>query len=158
MKAVIGIGTNIGDRLENLKYSISALDLIPETKVEKISNVYETEPWGYENQDKFLNCAVIVETQLSPNAILGVCLGIEAGMGRKRKFKNGPRIIDLDLLLYENAKANTNELKLPHPGVFNRAFVLAPLADLFTDKTVFGYNFKNEYSKCNFDGVSIYTS
>lgn len=156
MKAIIGIGTNIGNRKENIKNSLSSLSLVPDTKVIKISNIYETEPWGYLCQGKFLNCAAMVETSLSPQALLGVCLGIEASMGRLRKIKNGPRIIDLDLLLYENAVSDTKELKLPHPGVFNRSFVLAPVNDLVLNKTVFGYNFENDYNNCNFSDISIY--
>ena len=102
MKAVLGIGTNIGDRLKNIENVYSSLALLPNTEILKKSSVYETEPWGYEQQDRFLNCAVLIETELSPNALLGACLGIEAALGRVRKFKNGPRIIDVDILLLEN--------------------------------------------------------
>lgn len=156
MKAVIGIGTNIGNREENIKNAIASVNLVPDTKVVKLSKIYETEPWGYSEQDKFLNCAVMVETIFSPQALLGVCLGIEAAMGRLRMFKNGPRVIDLDLLFYEDARSDTKELKLPHPEALNRSFVLAPLNDLFSDKTVLGYNFENSYNKCDFSSVSLY--
>lgn len=155
MKAVIGIGTNIGEREKNIENAVASLNLIPDTEVVKCSKIYETEPWGYENQNKFLNCAILVETELSQNALLGVCLGIEAAMGRLREFKNGPRIIDLDLLLYENEKSDTKELKLPHPGVFNRSFVLAPIADLFPEKKAFGYDFNDEYERCDFNGITV---
>ena len=107
MKAVLGIGTNIGNRLENIENVYSSLSLLPNTKIIKKSSVYETEPWGYEQQDRFLNCAVLIETELSPNALLGACLGIEAALGRVRKFKNGPRIIDVDVLLLENIELST---------------------------------------------------
>lgn len=108
-----------------------AFGLVPETKVTEVSFVYETEPWGYDQQDNFLNCVMTVETNLSSRALLGVCLGIEAGIGRVRTIKNGPRVIDLDLLFYENETADTPELMLPHPGVKERAFVLYPLHDVF---------------------------
>ena len=107
MKAVLGIGTNIGNRLKNIENVYSSLSLLPNTKIIKKSSVYETEPWGYEQQDRFLNCAVLIETELSPNALLGACLGIEAALGRVRKFKNGPRIIDVDVLLLENIELST---------------------------------------------------
>ena len=96
MKAVIGVGTNVGDRLQNIRDAKKAFGLVPETKVTEVSFVYETEPWGYDQQDNFLNCVMTVETNLSSRALLGVCLGIEAGIGRVRTIKNGPRVIDLD--------------------------------------------------------------
>lgn len=133
MKAYLGIGTNIGDRLQNLADSISALNLLPLTKVSDCSNVYETDPVGYDNQDDFLNIVVEVETELNSDNLLGAALGIEAGLGRVRTIKNGPRIIDIDLLLYENEVKNTNTLVLPHPRMMERDFVLEPLLDLNFD-------------------------
>jgi 2-amino-4-hydroxy-6-hydroxymethyldihydropteridine diphosphokinase len=102
MKAYLGIGTNIGDRMKNLQDAIDALNLLPMTTVTNVSDVYETEPVGYDNQDDFLNIVVEVETELNPDNLLGSALGIEAGLGRVRIIKNGPRIIDIDLLIYEN--------------------------------------------------------
>ena len=89
MKAVIGLGTNIGDRALNLKEALGALELLPGTKVLHTSSVYETKPYGFSEQPDFLNMVAEVETTLSPHALLGACLGIEAGMGRVRAFKNG---------------------------------------------------------------------
>ena len=147
MKAVLGIGTNIGNRLENIENVYSSLLLLPNTKIIKKSSVYETEPWGYEQQDRFLNCAVLIETELSPNALLGACLGIEAALGRVRKFKNGPRIIDVDVLLLENIELSTDELTVPHKFIRQRDFVLVPLHDLAPENSVFGYDFDKEYSE-----------
>lgn len=145
MKAVLGIGTNIGDRLKNIENVYSSLALLPNTEILKKSSVYETEPWGYEQQDRFLNCAVLIETELSPNALLGACLGIEAALGRVRKFKNGPRIIDVDILLLENTEISTDELTVPHMFIRQRDFVLVPLHDLFPENEAFGYTFDEEY-------------
>lgn len=145
MKAVLGIGTNIGDRLKNIENVYSSLALLPNTEILKKSPVYETEPWGYEQQDRFLNCAVLIETKLSPNALLGACLGIEAALGRVRKFKNGPRIIDVDILLLENTEISTDELTVPHKFIRQRDFVLVPLHDLFPENEAFGYTFGEEY-------------
>ena len=133
MKAYLGVGTNIGDKMKNLQDSIDSLNLLPLTKVTDVSDVYETDPVGYDNQDDFLNIVVEVETELNPDNLLGACLGIESGLGRIRTIKNGPRIIDVDLLLYENEIRNTRTLILPHPRMMERNFVLKPLLDLDFD-------------------------
>ena len=155
MKAYLGIGTNIGDRIKNLSDAISALDLLPLTKVTDCSNVYETDPVGYSDQDDFLNIVVEVETKLNSDNLLGAALGVEAALGRIRTIKNGPRIIDIDVLLYENEIKNTETLVLPHPRMMERDFVLVPLLDLNFDgiierKTI-------EKNLCN-SGVRFYCS
>ena len=139
-KALIGIGSNIGDRKEHIETAIDALNHIPTVKVLRTSSLYETSPWGYVNQENFYNGVIEVETSLSANGLLGVCLGIEAGVGRIRGIKNGPRILDLDLLLYEGSESTTAELTLPHPRMFERDFVLIPLKELYPDMKVYKYN------------------
>ena len=129
-KAYIALGSNMGDAAENLNDALKALDLVPGVTVTKVSKYYITEPWGYADQPDFTNACCEVETSLSPEALLGVCLGVEAGMGRVRQIKNGPRVIDLDLLLYGEECRNTEELILPHPRMTEREFVLLPLNDL----------------------------
>ena len=136
-KAYLGIGTNIGDREENLKNALISLNLLPTTKVTAVSKVYETTPVGYINQADFLNIAVEIETELTAQNILGACLGIEAGLGRIREIKNGPRIIDIDLLLYEDEKYDTPSLVLPHPRMNEREFVLRPLLDIEFNNPLF---------------------
>lgn len=145
MKAALGIGTNIGNKIENIKNAIDAIKLLPETKLLLCSKIYQTEPWGYIEQDSFYNCAVLIETKLSPNALLGACLGIEAGFGRIREFKNGPRIIDIDLLLTEGFTSSSEELTVPHKYILQRDFVLVPLHDLFPENEAFGFDFSKEY-------------
>lgn len=130
MKAYLGIGTNIGVRMQNLFDAIDAINLLPLTKITQCSNVYETDPVGYADQSDFLNIVVEVETKLTSDNLLGAALGIEAGLGRIRTIKNGPRIIDIDLLLYENEVKNTDTLILPHPRMMERDFVLKPLLDI----------------------------
>lgn len=132
--AFVGIGTNMGDRISNINSAIEALNLLPFTKVEAVSNIYETEPWGYKEQPNFLNGVIKISTEFSPAALLGALLGIEASMGRVRKIKNGPRVLDLDLLVYDNAVINTKELVLPHPFIMEREFVLKPLCELNNDE------------------------
>ena len=132
-QAYIALGSNIGDRGENLNRAVWALASVPGVRISAASRVYETEPVGYRKQEKFYNAVVRVETTLTPRALLGVCLGVESGMGRIRGKKNGPRVIDLDLLLYEGEKCQSRELTLPHPRMEERAFVLSPLCDLVQD-------------------------
>lgn len=155
-EAVLGLGTNIGNRLENLQNAVNAIKLLPDTSVEKASGVYQTKPVGYEEQDDFLNVNIVIKTALSPHALLGACLGIEAHMGRARSIENGPRIIDIDVLVYDGFKLDTFELKLPHPRILERAFVMVPLLDLYPEGRAptlyFGLKLKN----MPIDGVEPY--
>lgn len=154
MIAYLGIGTNIGDRLQNLIDTVEALRLLPLTKVQEVSNVYETEPVGYDDQNDFLNIVVSISTELTAHNLLGAALGIEAGMGRVRTIKNGPRIIDIDLLLYGNEEHDTKTLVLPHPRMLERNFVLKPLLDLDFEKSY--YSREKLQKLLTDDGVSFY--
>lgn len=141
MKAVIGLGSNMGDKESNIRSALEAMELVPGTFVLRTSSMYATSPVGYKEQDAFVNAAAEIETSLSPHALLGVCLGIEAEMGRKRTFKNGPRIIDIDLLLTEGFECSSEELCVPHPRMMQRAFVLIPLAELYPQGQAIGFRF-----------------
>lgn len=145
--ALIGVGTNLGDKRKNIEDAVNAFKKVPMLRLRRVSAVYETEPWGYKKQDNFYNAVFEVETELSPRALLGVCLGTEAAFGRKREFKNGPRILDLDLLIYENEKYDEKELKLPHPFIGERDFVLVPLKELFPDLKIFSFDFSEDLEK-----------
>ena len=145
MKAVVGIGTNIGDRAENIKNAVEALSLLPDVKVLRCASIYETAPWGFTEQQSFYNTVVEVETDKSPEMLLGSCLGIEAGMGRVREFKNGPRVIDLDLLVFENYENNSPNITVPHPLIGERDFVLVPLKELYNGMNVLGFSYINQY-------------
>ena len=134
-QAAVALGTNLGDRRANLLAALDALAALPHTREVRRSRVYETKPVGYADQPDFLNMVVLLETDLSPRALLGACLGIEAALGRRRSFQNAPRVIDLDLLWMENETSNTPELILPHPRMCERAFVMVPLKDVLGDNT-----------------------
>lgn len=149
----LGIGTNIGDRMKNLQSAVNALAHLPGTKVTDASDVYETEPWGFTQQDNFYNICVKVATDLSPHAMLGACLGIEAAFGRERPFKNSPRTIDIDVLLYNDVQINTVELTLPHPRIGERAFVLVPLKDVFSAMETGNIDFNFVYKSCDKKGI-----
>jgi len=125
----IAIGTNLGDKEENIRQSIKKMEQ-NNIHIIKKSNVYKTMPYGYKNQPVFLNCVVQAETMLSPEELLYTLLSIEKQMGRKRKIHWGPRIIDLDIIFYDNLIIDSSNLKIPHPDMQNREFVLEPLCDI----------------------------
>ena len=147
MRYVLSLGTNIGNRKNNLLSAVKSLELIPETKVLDCSSIYETEPVGYAQQDDFYNIALLLESKFEPNEMLGLCLGIESGFGRKRGILNGPRILDIDLLLAEGVKLETKNLSVPHPRIRERRFVLQPMLDLFPNGTAFDYEFASYIDK-----------
>lgn len=130
-EAVIALGSNLGNRIENINAAVRAIARLSEVKIIKASSVYETDPVGCDSDEKYLNAAILVETNASPALLLGECLGIEAAMGRHRTKKNEPRVIDLDLILYDNFKCDSFELTVPHPRILERAFVMAPLLELY---------------------------
>lgn len=156
-KAVLSLGSNVGDRMAYLTKAIKAIARLPRTTVKAVSKVYETKPVGYLNQDDFLNLAVEIETFLSPQAILGACLGIETCLDRMRTIPGGPRTVDIDLLMYENVRMETYELTLPHPRMMERAFVLKPLLDLYPNGHAPGIFFAPKLSELKGQGVTVYS-
>jgi 2-amino-4-hydroxy-6-hydroxymethyldihydropteridine diphosphokinase len=124
----LALGTNLGDRLQNLRAALAAMP--PEIRVLDESSVYETEPWGYTDQPPFLNMVVCAETELTPRELLIRLKGIESALGRVTTFRNGPRMIDLDILFYADLRLQTEGLVIPHPRLQERAFVLVPLAEI----------------------------
>ena len=124
----LSLGSNIGDRAENLNRAISLLGKLG--TVAAVSTFYETEPVGFTAQPWFLNCAVALETEKMPKQLLSAILDLEQQMGRRRTRKNGPRIIDIDILLFGNSVINTEGLVVPHPAMHERRFVLEPLAEI----------------------------
>ena len=124
----LSIGTNIGDREENLKQAVRLLG--QQFDIVSISSIYETAPVGYVDQPSFLNIAVHVKTLISPLDTLFACQAIENELGRVRDIRWGPRIIDLDILLYNHENIETDNLIVPHPRMYERAFVLVPLVEI----------------------------
>lgn len=143
MNALLGLGGNLGDMHAHLDAAIEALGRLPHTTVLRESRRYRTAPVGYADQPDFLNSVVEIDTALSPHALLGACLGIEACVGRVRTFRNAPRVLDVDVLLCEGFESTADELIVPHPRMKERAFVLVPLRDLYPGGIVYGHDLRD---------------
>lgn len=128
--AVIGFGGNMGDREQIIRKAVGMVADIPGVKIRKISSLYETEPVGYDDQADFLNGCMAISTYLEPFELLSKLQKIELDLDRVRTIKNGPRTIDLDLLLMSGVRLDTEELTIPHPRMYERAFVLVPLKEI----------------------------
>jgi 2-amino-4-hydroxy-6-hydroxymethyldihydropteridine diphosphokinase len=124
----LSLGSNMGDRKGHLREAIARLGRYG--LVTEVSSFYETEPVEFTEQAWFLNCAVALETSLDPEPLMKEFLGIEKEMGRERLLKKGPRVIDIDLLLFGDSVVETSELTIPHPAMASRQFVLEPLAEI----------------------------
>jgi len=132
-QVVLGLGGNMGNRTQHL--AMAMVHIIQQIgPITRVSSVYETAAWGIEDQPAFLNLALCISTPFSPLQTLERCLRIEKQMGRHRKMKWGPRIIDIDILLYNDKIIRENQLSIPHPMMHERRFVLAPLAEILPQK------------------------
>ncbi|KYD05599.1 2-amino-4-hydroxy-6-hydroxymethyldihydropteridine diphosphokinase [Bacillus atrophaeus] len=128
--AYIALGSNIGDRESYLRQAVVLLHQHEAVTVTKVSSIYETDPVGYEAQDEFLNMAAEIKTSLTPFELLDLTQSIESELGRKRDIRWGPRTADLDILLYNRENIETEQLIVPHPRMYERLFVLAPLKEI----------------------------
>jgi 2-amino-4-hydroxy-6-hydroxymethyldihydropteridine diphosphokinase len=129
VRAYVGLGSNLGDRMAILDAAVRALDADAFTHVMAVSRVYETEPVGGPAQGPYLNAVAVLETDRSPRELLDLLLATETGLGRVRAERWGPRTADLDLLLYDGPPIDSPDLVVPHPRAKERAFVLVPLLD-----------------------------
>ena len=137
-RAFIGIGSNLGNKEENILRALYLLTAGGRVDLWAVAPFYKTDPVGYSDQDWFLNTVAEIETDLSPRGLLEVLMSIENEMGRVRTVRWGPRVIDLDILLYGNEIVNQRDLEIPHPRLEERAFVIVPLADLYPDRVLPG--------------------
>jgi len=134
--AVLGLGSNVGERRTALAGAIDALRAHPDIEIVAASPLYESEPWGLTSQQDFLNAAVRVATSLGPADLLAAILAIEVSLGRVRGKKWGPRSIDIDILVYGNEEIDVPGLTIPHPHLTERIFALAPLVDVMADAVI----------------------
>jgi 2-amino-4-hydroxy-6-hydroxymethyldihydropteridine diphosphokinase len=130
VKAFVGLGSNLGDREGMIRLALDDLARLPATTILKASSLYDTEPVGEGDQPNFLNAAAMIETELSPRQLLWNLLLIEKRLGRVRTQRWGPRVIDLDLLFHGDLVIEEPDLRVPHPEVTRRAFVLVPLVEI----------------------------
>ena len=152
----LALGSNLDDRLANLKQAVASLP--PQMEVKAKSRVYETPPWGYADQPLFLNQVIRANTYLELEPLLKHIKRLETALGRKPSFKNGPRLIDLDILFYDDLVLDTPSLVIPHPHMHERGFVLMPLNDIAPDlvhptirKTV-----SEMLALCDTSGITVY--
>ena len=136
--AYIGIGANLGDASQHVHLAIAAIDHLAHTRLVAASSLYRTAPVGYVDQPDFINAVAAIETQLDPHALLAALRDIEQRHGRVRTFKDAPRTLDLDVLLYDQIEIADESLTVPHPRMHERAFVLAPLAEIAPDALIPG--------------------
>lgn len=126
----IALGANLGDRVSALREAARRIDALPGTSIVARSAIYETPPWGKTDQAAFANAVIAIRTGIEPEALLESCLAIETAMGRLRRERWGPRLIDIDLLTHDDTSMTTDRLTLPHPAIAERAFVLVPLLEI----------------------------
>jgi 2-amino-4-hydroxy-6-hydroxymethyldihydropteridine diphosphokinase len=138
VKAVVALGSNLEDPEAQVRRGFNELAALPETWVAGRSPLYRTAPVGFADQPPFVNACALVETRLSPRALLDGLLSIEQRHGRVREIPDGPRTLDLDIILYGGASIDEPGLTIPHPRAHERAFVLAPLADVWPDAVIPG--------------------
>lgn len=149
----LSLGSNLEKREENLKEAIASLP--PQMIVKAKSHVYETPPWGYEDQPRFLNQVVKAQTYLQPDVLLKHIKRLEVALGRKATFRNGPRLIDIDILLFDDLVINTPALTIPHAHMHERGFVLLPMMDIAPDliHPVTQRSVREMLATCNLGGI-----
>jgi 2-amino-4-hydroxy-6-hydroxymethyldihydropteridine diphosphokinase len=130
----LGLGSNLGDRRQNLERAVAALDETPGVRVTRVSSFHSTRPFGVEDQPEFLNAVVEATTELDPPGLLAAVKAIEKNLGREPTYRWGPRLIDIDILLYDRLRWESPELTIPHPGLLERSFVTDPLAELAPER------------------------
>ena len=130
--AWVALGGNLGDARQSVQQALQALDALPQTRLEAASSLYRTAPVDASGPD-FINAVARLRTSLAPLALLQALQGLEQQAGRERPYRNAPRTLDLDVLLYSGVRQQTPELELPHPRMLQRAFVLVPLAEIDAD-------------------------
>lgn len=138
--AYLSLGSNLGDRLQQLRDAVRSIESFEGIEIEKISSVYETEPVGDVPQENFYNLVIKIKTDLSPYRLLAIAQIVERQFGRKREIHWGPRTLDIDILLYGREAINEKDLVIPHPEMYNRAFVLIPLIEIEPDLKLPGGN------------------
>jgi 2-amino-4-hydroxy-6-hydroxymethyldihydropteridine diphosphokinase len=155
VEALLGLGGNLGDVQSTLDRAVAIFCDGHDVRIVARSSDYRTAPWGVTDQPPFVNLALVVDTTLTPRALLDRALSVEAMFGRDRAREQrwGPRILDIDIIAFDGLEMNENGLTLPHPRLFERAFVLAPLAEIVPDRKIKGIAIKDALGKLDASGV-----
>jgi 2-amino-4-hydroxy-6-hydroxymethyldihydropteridine diphosphokinase len=153
--ALIGLGSNVGDKTGNIAQAIELLTAREEVRLVARSRLYRTPPWGKTDQDWFVNACIGIATALSPRELLGRCQAVENELGRVRRERWGPRVIDVDVLAYRDVVLDEPNLVVPHPRIAERAFVLVPLADIAPDLVIDGRTVTEHLGEIDRAGVEV---
>jgi 2-amino-4-hydroxy-6-hydroxymethyldihydropteridine diphosphokinase len=158
-EAALGLGSNIGDKAANISAALEGLGATADIRILRQSSLYRTAPWGDTDQDWFVNACVLISTSLTPAGLFSRCLDLEREGGRTRTKDRrwGPRIIDIDLLFYEDLRLNEAALTLPHPRLLERGFVLVPLAEIAPDRIINGVRVADAAQALETNDVSLWT-
>ena len=146
MRSALGLGANIGDPIQAIRSALKEINKRA-GKVVSVSSAYRTEPWGNLEQPDFVNAVVLIETGLTAIKLHAVLKDIETGLGRTRTKRWGPRVIDIDILLYNGDRIDLPELQVPHPWMTERLFVMAPLAEIAPDWIIPGFGTASEIAE-----------
>ncbi len=152
----LGLGSNIGDKPANIAAALALLQRRGAVALTSVSSIYRTAPWGYLDQEDFANACALATTRLRPAELLAEVKAVEAGMGRGEGVRWGPRLIDIDILFYGDEVFDSPELVLPHKDLFNRAFVLAPLAEIAPDLRLGGRSVAEAAAALPGDGIETW--
>lgn len=155
-EALLALGGNLGDVRDTLARAIMMLCDGPEVRLLARSSDYATPPWGVENQPTFVNLCISIETTLSPHALLARAQAVERAFGRDRTRERrfGPRTLDIDILTYDDLMLNAPDLTLPHPRLFERAFVLVPLAEIAPERLIAGTRVRDALARLDASGIN----
>ncbi|RVB75240.1 MULTISPECIES: 2-amino-4-hydroxy-6-hydroxymethyldihydropteridine diphosphokinase [unclassified Mesorhizobium] len=149
----LSLGGNLGDPARSMGAALRMLDADKNTRVAVVSSLYRTPPWGKLDQPDFLNAAAEISTALAPNALLDLCLDVERRLKRVREERWGPRLIDIDILVFGDRIIHETGLEVPHPRMLERAFVLAPLAEIAPGLTVGGRSVQERLAALDSAGI-----
>jgi len=151
--AFLSLGGNLGDPARTMAAALRLLDADPSTRVAAVSSLYRTPPWGKTDQPDFLNAAARLETTRAPRDLLGLCLDVERRLKRERRERWGPRLVDLDILLFQGEVVHEPGLEIPHPRMLERAFVLVPLAEIAPDLEIAGEGVSTHLARVDGGGI-----
>jgi 2-amino-4-hydroxy-6-hydroxymethyldihydropteridine diphosphokinase len=154
-EALLALGGNVGDVRDRFRNALAMLCTGAEVSLIARSRSYLTPPWGVEDQPRFINCCAAIETTLSPHELLRRVQSVERAFGRDRAKERrwGPRPLDIDIIAYDDVTMNDPDLTLPHPRLFERAFVLVPLADIAADRLIAGVRVKDALARIDATGI-----